>query len=270
MRRYAIWDMWRGATSSSKMMSATRPKSLSAVATRAVEAEFQIIVADGGKAAEAARNATRTIPIIAIMGVDPVDRGWSASLARPGGNLTGMTTYGLEVDAKQLELLLEIIPSARRIALLFSKQGPITLRTMREACQRAGVDAQEVGFTSRAEAQRVLTATAFERVDGIIVLADPLTGELLDQIVTLANGSRRPAIYTEREYVERGGLISYGINIADVFRRAAVFVDRVLKGISPPTCRSNGRTSWSWLSMRRRRARSASSYRDRSSRAPTR
>jgi putative ABC transport system substrate-binding protein len=165
--------------------------------------------------------------------VDPVDRGWSLSLARPSGNLTGVATYALEVGAKQLELLLEILPSARRVALLLGKQLPITLRTMREACQRAGVEAQEVVFASRAEGERVLTAAAVERVDGIIVLADPLTGELLDQVVNLANGSRRPAIYAEREYVDGGGLISYGINIADAFRRVAGFVDRVLKGVSP-------------------------------------
>ncbi|WP_332053454.1 ABC transporter substrate-binding protein [Reyranella sp.] len=208
-------------------------ESLAAVAARAAGAGVEIIVADGGAAAQAARNATRAIPIVAIMGVDPVDRGWSASLARPDGNLTGVTTYGLEVGAKQLELLLEIVPSARHVALLFSGQAPITLRTLREACRRAGVDAQEVVFTGRAEGERVLTAAAAQGVDGIIVLADPLTGELLDQVVNFANSSRRPAIYAEREYVEAGGLISYGINMAGIFRHAAGFVDRVLRGASP-------------------------------------
>jgi putative ABC transport system substrate-binding protein len=209
-------------------------EALAAVATRAVEGRVDIILADGGRAATVARNATRTIPIVAIMGVDPVDRGWASSLARPGGNLTGIATYGLDVGPKQLELLLEIAPSMRHVVLLlFSNQAEVSRRTTREACRRAGVGVREVVFGTRAEGERLLTAASVETSDGIIVLGDPLVGQLLELVVRLANGSRHPAIYAEREYVEAGGLVSYGVNIADVFRRAATFVDRVLKGAQP-------------------------------------
>ena len=205
---------------------------MATLAVRAVGSRVNIIVADGGRAADAARAATSTIPIIAVIGADPVERGWVASLARPGGNLTGVTTYAVETTPKLLDLLIELAPTVRRLAVLFASQAPATLRAIRVAAQRVGVTTREITVTTPSQLEHALQRDSLQDIGGIVVLADPLLGELQNLVPTV-NATRQPAIYGERKHVDAGGLMSYGVNLPDVFRRLAVYVDRVLKGARP-------------------------------------
>jgi putative ABC transport system substrate-binding protein len=223
--RNVVINRWLAGTYSREAMAT--------LAARAVTSGVDVIVADGGSAANAARAVTRTIPIIAIIGADPVERGWVASLARPGGNLTGITGYSVEAAPKLLEFLTTVVPSARHVAALFGDQNPATLRAFRMAAQRVGVATRELKVATQAQLERALLRDSLRDIDGIIVLTDPLINEFKRVVLAMVNAARCPAIYAERIYADAGGLMSYGINMPDVFRQLAVYVDKVLKGAQP-------------------------------------
>jgi ABC-type uncharacterized transport system substrate-binding protein len=198
-----------------------------------------IVVAAAETAIRAAKNATKTIPIVMSgQGADPVEAGLIESLARPGGNVTGLTNLSRKLGGKRLELLKEAVPKLARVAVLYDPAIPGTTREVKEdlpvaaRALRLTVRSWEVRGTD--EFERVFTALNKERPDGLYV---PGGGQLMfaneNRIAGLALKSRLPSMYGRREAVDAGGLMSYGADLADIYRRVAYFVDRILKGAKP-------------------------------------
>jgi putative ABC transport system substrate-binding protein len=184
------------------------------------------------------RKATSTVPIVAAtIGADPVKLGLAASLARPGGNVTGLSfTVDSETFGKQLQLLKETVPATRRVAVLFNPTNPAygpTLENLKIAARSMGVELQFVEARGPDDLERAFTAMARWRAQALLVVADPILAldrtRLLDQVA----GSRLPAMYGLRELVEAGGLISYAVDLRDNYRRAAAYVDKILRGAKP-------------------------------------
>jgi putative tryptophan/tyrosine transport system substrate-binding protein len=182
---------------------------------------------------------TRTLPIVFAQVSDPVGSGFVASLARPGGNVTGFTNINIEssIGGKWLELVKEIAPAVRRVAMIYNPPtSPFAgyyLRPFEAAGPAYGVQASAAAVHSDADIENTLDALAREPGGGFVVLPDTFTGMHRDQIVSLAARYRLPAVYPFRWFAEIGGLLSYGIDSDDMFRRAASYVDRILKGAKP-------------------------------------
>ena len=185
----------------------------------------------------AAKNATETIPIVMIAVRDPVGTGLIASLARPGGNVTGVSGYaGLENVAKQLELLKEIVPKIRRVAILSNPANAyhqLAIKEVNVAARSLGVQLQLLEARGPNEFDGAFAAMAKERVGALLVLSDAIFSSHRTRLADLAARSRLPAAYAVREIVEAGGLMSYGPSFLDLHRRAATFVDKILKGAKP-------------------------------------
>ena len=204
------------------------------IAAEFVRNKVDIIVTGGG-AVVAAKQATLIIPIVFALANDPVGIGLVASLSQPGGNVTGLSQQATDLAGKRLELLGELVPGISRLAILGNAGYPAAVLEMgevQETARKLGLDAA-LSEIRRAED----IAPAFEafrdRAQALYVVADPLTGSNRVHINTLALGARLPTMHGIREYAETGGLISYGANISDLFRRAAEFVDKVLRGAKP-------------------------------------
>jgi putative tryptophan/tyrosine transport system substrate-binding protein len=194
------------------------------------------IVAVGDPAVEAARRATSTIPIVMLAVGDAVGAGFVSSLARPGGNVTGIGALSVDLSGKRLELLKQIVPRASRVAVLWSPANPAGLLGFREtesAARVLGVTLQSLPVRQHDELATAFAAMARERADGLVVVTDPLTWTARREIVQLATKHRLPAVYELREYVDTGGLASYGPSLVALSRRVAVYVDRILKGAKP-------------------------------------
>jgi putative ABC transport system substrate-binding protein len=197
-----------------------------------------IVVAGGTGPTRAAKNATKTIPIVMTgLGADPIEASLIESLARPGGNVTGITLLARELGGKRLELLKEAVPKLARVAVLYD---PAASSPVHEVKELLPVAARALGLTIRSwEAraadgfEKVFAAINKERPDGLYVTGGPLTTANRKRIAGLALKSRLPAMYVRREFVDAGGLMSYGAEIADSYRRVAYFVDRILKGAKP-------------------------------------
>jgi putative ABC transport system substrate-binding protein len=190
----------------------------------------------GASAALAAKAATTTIPIVFLTGEDPVTSGVVTSLARPSGNLTGINFVSGELTAKRLELLRELVPTATRVAVLVNPTGPtreLTLRDVEPAARAMGLQIQVVRASTSHEISAAFATFARERPDALFVAADPFLTARRVQVVHLATLHRLPAVYSSRENVEVGGLMSYGSNNADAWRQVAVYVGRILKGAKP-------------------------------------
>jgi putative ABC transport system substrate-binding protein len=197
-----------------------------------------IVVAGGDPWIRAAKNATKTIPIVMVgVGGDPVEAGLVESLARPGGNLTGITNLGPELGGKRLELLKEAVPKLVRVAVLYDPASPGTAREMKEllpvAARGLGLTLQTWDVRAADGFEKVFAALSKERPDGIYVLAGPLVRANGKRIADLALKSRLPSMYAIRESVDAGGLMYYGADVADSYRRVAYFVDKILKGAKP-------------------------------------
>jgi putative ABC transport system substrate-binding protein len=196
-----------------------------------------LIVSFGTQGVTAAKNATETIPIVMIAVRDPVGTGLIASLARPGGNVTGVSGYaGLETVAKQLELLKETVPKIRRVAILSNPANAYHQLAMREvnvAARSLGVQLQLLEARGPNEFDGAFAAMAKERVGALLVLSDVIFNSHRTRLADLAARSRLPAAYGNRESVEAGGLMSYGPSFLDLHRRAATYVDKILKGVKP-------------------------------------
>ena len=191
-----------------------------------------LVLADGRVAAQAMVSASRTIPIVAVTG-DPVALGLAVSLAHPGGNVTGIATLSTELGAKQLELLREIVPSARRIGVVNVSFSAAGYRALEDRAASLGVVLRRLTFQTQIEAERVLAPAALGNVDGLVVPPSALLAGLSATVVRLINAAGKPAIYAERDFIAAGGLAMYGHDIDDAFRRSASIVDRVLKGARP-------------------------------------
>jgi len=209
------------------------------IAAELVRLKVDIIVATGGNVlVRPAKNATKTIPIVmAGAGRDPVEAGLVESLARPGGNVTGITNLSIELGGKRLELLKEAVPKVARIAVLYDPVTPGGVRELKEVLPAA---ARALGLTVRSWEvrdadgfERVFAALNKERPDGLYVTSGPLMNANGKRIAGLALKSRLPSVYANRAAVDAGGLMYYGADLADSYRRVAYFVDRILKGAKP-------------------------------------
>ena len=207
------------------------------LAAELVRLNVDVIVTGANPVIAAVKQATATIPVVMATSRDPVGAGFIASLARPAGNITGMTGDPTpEVQGKRLELLKEVAPRATRVALLWNPlpPGAETYRNEVEgAARKLGLSLRAVEARGRNEFDGAFAAMAREGADAVVVLPDPLFFTARKQVVELATKYRLPAIYHAREFVEIGGLMSYGVSIGDQFRRAAAYVDKILKGAKP-------------------------------------
>jgi putative ABC transport system substrate-binding protein len=214
-------------------------KRLSDLAAELVKLKPDIIVAWSTPAALAAKHGTNTIPIVAAVMADPVGDELVATLARPGGNITGTTFLGPELVAKRLQLLREVVPKLSRVAALWHPHayGERTMANMSkeiEASARTlGIELQLVPAANPDELASAFSTIVKERAEAFIVLPSPMLFSQYKRIVAFAASSRLPAAYQVREFVDAGGLMSYGANLADLFRAAAPFVDKILKGAKP-------------------------------------
>ena len=207
------------------------------LAAELVRLKVDLIVSLGTQGVTAAKNATETIPIVMIAVRDPVGTGLIASLARPGGNVTGVSGYaGLEIVAKQLELLKETVPKIRRVAILSNPANAyhqLAIREVNVAARSLGVQLQLLEARGPNEFDGAFAAMAKERVGALLVLSDAIFNSHRTRLADLAARSRLPAAYGVRESVEAGGLMSYGPSFLDLHRRAATYVDKILKGAKP-------------------------------------
>jgi putative ABC transport system substrate-binding protein len=204
---------------------------LPSFAAELVRLNVDVIVAAASPAPEAARRATATIPIVMANHADPVGSGLVASFARPGGNVTGLSLPGMELRLKQLQLLKEIVPRLSRVAFLRQPTIPLDHRELEAAARSLTIRVQVVEARAPGEFPEAFAAATRERAGALIVLAGSMFFANRTRLAELAVKSRMPAVYLLREHVQAGGLLAYGVDIRDNFRRAAGYVDRILKGI---------------------------------------
>jgi putative ABC transport system substrate-binding protein len=191
------------------------------------------ILADGRVATQAMAAETRSIPIVSIMGLDPTALGLATSLAHPGGNVTGISMFTDSLNPKRLELLRELVPSCRRVGVVYASAGEAAQRHAMDAGLALGLDMHRVFIDTLAEIDRALSPAALAGLDALAVSSDGLLDASPEPVVSHINAAGKPAIYPDRDYVEVGGLAAYGVNMADAFQRLAGFVDRILRGANP-------------------------------------
>jgi ABC-type uncharacterized transport system substrate-binding protein len=201
-----------------------------------VRLKVDVIVTAGPASTRPAKEATVTIPIVMAFDVDPVGSGFVASLARPGGNITGLSSLAPEISGKQLELLKEIIPRLSRVAVLGNSTNPGNAQALTEtelAAGALGVKLQNLDILGRKDIDPAFRAASKGRADALLVLTNPIATSQRTQITDLAVKNRLPAIYDRPEFVEDGGLMTYSVSQNDLYRRAATYVDKILKGAKP-------------------------------------
>ena len=210
---------------------------LSSLAIELVRSNVDVIVVDGSAAAKACKDATATIPIVFTLAVDPVADGLTASFARPGGNLTGLTmAAGYGLAGKRVELLKDMVGGLSRVAVLSNPGNPPHIPYLRETKRAAtalGLAIRAFEVRSPNDLPDAFAAMADWRADGLVTLTDGMLFSQRDLVVELALKSKRPGVYPEAEFVAAGGLASYGPSLPDLFRRAAGYVDKILKGAKP-------------------------------------
>ena len=209
---------------------------LPALAAELVQLKVDIFVAVGGPSVQAAKKATETIPIVMTNSGDPVDQGFVASLARPGGNITGLSSLTTDLAGKRLELLKETIPTLARVAVLWhpdSIGSTLAWKESQLAARQLGLKLQSLEVRGRADLDGVFRAATKERSQAIVALRSPVIAIERKLIADLAIRNRLPTLYDDRAYVEAGGFMSYGTNQTELYRRAAVYVDKILKGTNP-------------------------------------
>jgi putative ABC transport system substrate-binding protein len=212
-----------------------RSERFAEIAAEFVRLKVDVIVTASTAAVIAAKQATSVIPIVFAVAEDPVAAGLVTSLARPGGNVTGLSNQQTDLAGKRLELLREVVPGLRRLAIMANVGNPSSVAEMREVQTTARTLGLEVVTSEIRRAEDI--APAIEalkgRAEALYVCGDSLTGANRIRINTLAQGARLPTMYALREFVEAGGLLSYGPNFPDLWRRAADFVDKILRGAKP-------------------------------------
>ena len=209
---------------------------LPGLAAELVRLKVDLVVSGGVATTRAAKQATVTIPIVMASDDDTVGSGFAASLARPGGNITGLSTLSPEISGKQLELLKEIVSKLSRVAIGgdVTRPGiPQALREINVAADALGVQVQYLELREPKDIETAFRAASKEHADAVLVLGSPVLLSQRRQIADVAAKSRLPAIYPRPEFVEDGGLMSYGVSFTDLFRRAATYVDKILKGAKP-------------------------------------
>jgi putative ABC transport system substrate-binding protein len=214
-----------------------RYERLTGIAAELVAQNVAILVATGGEpAALAAKAATTTIPVVFLVGADPVQSGLVQSLARPGGNLTGMSLFTSVLEEKRVGLLYEMMPRARRLALLVNPEftnAETQVADARAATGRLGIELAVLSASNETQIDHAFEALPSQRPDALLVAADPLFNSRRERIVALAARAKLPAFYQWREFPQAGGLISYGTSLSDAYRQVGVYVARVLRGARP-------------------------------------
>ena len=206
------------------------------LATELVHLKVDVIVTGGPTDTRAAKQATTILPIVMAQDSDPVGSGFIASLARPGGNITGLSTLSPEISGKQLDLLKEILPKISRVAVVGNSIEPGNAETLKETQLAAGgfgVQLQYLDVRGPEDIEIAFSAIKKDRANALIVLRNPVTSTHRKQVIDLAAKNRVPAMYVSPEWVDAGGLMSYAPNADDNFRRAAIYVDKILKGAKP-------------------------------------
>jgi ABC-type uncharacterized transport system substrate-binding protein len=209
---------------------------LTDLAAELVQLKVDVIVVGGTAAARAVWRLSKTIPIVVPDSADPVGAGLVKSLAQPGGNITGLTVMSPQLGAKRLELLKDALPKVSQVAVVIRSANPdteATVKEMKASAQPLGVQAQVVAVQEANEIEGIFSLMTRKRVQAFILIPTPLFTYHRKVIVELASKSRLPAIYPNRGFVEAGGLMSYAANNADLARRAAYYVDKILKGAKP-------------------------------------
>ena len=211
------------------------PESLPALMTELVRLKVDIIVSGGPESTRAAKAVTATIPIIMTQDTDPVANGFVAGLARPGGNITGLSNLAPELSGKRLELLKETLPMLSRVAVFGTSTGPGNAKALKELEVVAGTFRMKLQYLDILNPKDIdHTFQALKgQVEGIVTLASPILNSNRRAVLQLAMKSRLAAIYHNSLYVEDGGLMFYGVNVAELDRRAATYVDKILKGAKP-------------------------------------
>ena len=213
-----------------------RVERFSDFAVELVGLKVDVIVATSSPLALAARNATRTIPIVFVTAADPLGQGLVAAIAHPGGNITGCSLLAPEIVARQLQILKETVPTVSRVAVLSNPANSYTALLVKEteaAARSLRIRVQPLGVRRTAALDGAFSAIAKERPGALFVLFDPVLLGHRTRITEFANKNRLPAMYPHKEYAEAGGLIAYGVDLRDNFRRAATYVDKILKGAKP-------------------------------------
>jgi putative ABC transport system substrate-binding protein len=209
---------------------------LPALAAELVRLKVDIILTAGPQTTRPAKQATSTIPIVMAQDPDPVGNGFVASLARPGGNITGLSSLAPELSGKQLELLKETVPKLSHVAVFGTLTNPGNAQSLREAelaAKTVGVELQYLDVPGPNDFESAFRAAGKGRADAVLVLPGSVVVSQRAKLTDLALKSRLPAIYPQTEFTEAGGLMYYGTNTPDLFRRAATYVDKILKGAKP-------------------------------------
>jgi putative tryptophan/tyrosine transport system substrate-binding protein len=206
------------------------------IAGELVQLRLDVILAEGTPAIQAAKDATQSIPIVMAVSNDPVASGFIASLNRPGGNVTGLSVQSLELAGKRLQLLTEIVPRLARLAVLSNPTNPshaLGVQEMRAAAQSFGIELHVMEASAPDKLDSTFAKVAAERADSLVVLGDGMFFGQYRRIVALTTGSHLPTLFPEKEVAEAGGLMAYGPSIPASFRRAAAYVDQILRGAKP-------------------------------------
>ena len=206
------------------------------LAEELVSMKVDVIVTEGTPATQAAQRATSSIPIVTSVVADPVASRFAASLGRPGGNITGLSSISVDLSPKHLELLKTMVPKLSRVAIVTNpgaSHHPAILKNLRAAALLMGIKVLPVSARTAADIERGFAAMARERAEAVIIASDVFFSGQLHQIAALAVEHRLPSIYTGRRYARAGGLMSYGQDLAEHFRHAATYVDKILKGAKP-------------------------------------
>jgi putative ABC transport system substrate-binding protein len=209
---------------------------LTDLAAQLVRLNVEVIVVAGGSGVRAAKKATDTIPIVMSNVSDPIELKFVASLARPGGNITGLMTQSAELGGRRLELLKAMVPKLSRVAVLSDRESQsfgVQIKDIRAAARRLAVELQTASLQGADDLENRFSAMKKERIDAIIGLQAPILGFLRRQIAELAVRDRLPSIFPDQAFPEAGALMSFGPDYNDLFRRAATYVDRILKGAKP-------------------------------------
>jgi putative ABC transport system substrate-binding protein len=209
---------------------------LPALAAELVRLKLDIIVSTGPTVTRAAKEATSTIPIVMAFDTNPVDNGFVSSLARPGGNITGLSSLAPEISGKQLELLKDLLPRLSRVAVFGTTTVPGSMQALKDierAAESFGVKLQFLDILDFKDIETAFRAAGKGRADAVLVLTSGVLANHRPKVAALAIKSRLPAIYFRSEFVEDGGLVAYGVSVTHLDRRAATYVHKILKGAKP-------------------------------------
>ena len=202
-----------------------------------VQQKVDLIIAPNNVAIQAAKKATSSIPIVMVSSIDPVEAGYIKSFTQPGGNITGLTSINRELSAKRVELLRELLPKISRIGVLWDADGPgpaIAFRKYEAAARAFKIEMRSLEVRGpKPDFEKTFEGAKKARVEALIVVRNPLISQYAEKVLELAIKNRLASMTEEGQFVDAGGLISYGANLADLSRRAATYVDKILKGAKP-------------------------------------